>query len=159
VPDIDGDSVTPVSFGQGPSHLLYRDLDDQILAFTRQQERLALSNVTRPRLLNFTPGAPRPESLAAVALRHENLYYGTLWAAYDEPHNFSEEEIRLYSPADRPWLPPARLFLTAEIGDSAGAILASSTSILVTDRDACRQQTGGLAGAGHETNAGQPTKK
>ncbi len=166
VPDIDGDSVTPVSFGQGPSHLLYRDLDDQILAFTRQQERLALSNVTRPRLLNFTPGAPRPESLAAVALRHENLYYGTLWAAYDEPHNFSEEEIRfLVTLGGQAALAAAnaRLFLTAEIGrQRLAAILASSPDpILVTDQNDRMLLANPAAwqALGMETNAGQPIEK
>jgi PAS domain S-box-containing protein len=139
VPELNGAATTPVSFGLGPSHNLYRGLDDQILAFTRQQDRLVLSNLMRPRLLNLPPGAPSPASLMAVALRHENLYYGTLWTAYDEPHNFTEEEVRfIVTLGGQAALAAAnaRLFLTAEIGrQRLAAILASSPDpILVIDQ-------------------------
>ena len=60
MPELGGDSNKPVRFGYGPSQNLYRDLDEQILALTRQQDRLVLSSLLRPRLLNVTPGAPRP---------------------------------------------------------------------------------------------------
>jgi HAMP domain-containing protein len=79
VPEVDGESAIPMSFGAGPSHNLYDDMDELVLAFTRHQDRLVLSNMSRPRLLNIPPGVPKPESLMAVALRHENLFYGTLW--------------------------------------------------------------------------------
>ncbi|HEX7976503.1 MAG TPA: cache domain-containing protein, partial [Anaerolineales bacterium] len=92
VPDLDGASQDLVSFGIGPAKELYSPLDEQILEMTRQQERVILTNPSRPRLLNFTPNVPPPEAILAVALRHENLYYGTLWIAYDRPHVFSEEE-------------------------------------------------------------------
>jgi PAS domain S-box-containing protein len=139
VPELNGAASTPISFGLGPSHNLYRGLDDQILAFTRQQERLVLSNLMRPRLLNLPPGAPSPASLMAVALRHENLYYGSLWIAFDNPHNFTEEEVRfVVTLAGQAALAAAnaRLFLKAEIGrQRLAAILASSPDpILVIDQ-------------------------
>ncbi len=61
VPDLDGAPSIPISFGLGPTQNVYRDLDEQILALTRQQDRLVLSNLYRPRLLNFSPAASHPE--------------------------------------------------------------------------------------------------
>ena len=139
VPDLDGAPSIPISFGLGPTQNVYRDLDEQILALTRQQDRLVLSNLYRPRLLNFSPAASHPESIMAVALRHENLYYGTLWIAYDQPHTFSEEEVRfMVTLGGQAALAAAnaRLFLTAEIGrQRLESILASSPDpVLVTDQ-------------------------
>lgn len=142
LPELDGKVSAPISFGQGPSGNLYRDLDEQILALTRQQDRLVLSNLYRPRLLNLAPGAPHPESLMAVALKHENNYYGALWVAYDQPHNFSEEEVRfLATLGGQAALAAAnaRLFMTAEIGRRRlDSILASSPDpMLVIDQRDC----------------------
>jgi PAS domain S-box-containing protein len=139
VRDLDGTPSMPMTFGFGPSQNLYRDLDEQILALTRQQERLVLSNLYRPRLLNITAGSPQPEALMAVALRHENLYYGALWIAYDQPHTFSEEEVRfVVTLGGQAALAAAnaRLFLTAEVGrERLESILASSPDpVLVTDQ-------------------------
>ena len=139
VPDLDGAPSIPISFGLGPTQNVYRDLDEQILALTRQQDRLVLSNLYRPRLLNFSPAASHPESIMAVALRHESLYYGTLWIAYDQPHSFSEEEVRfMVTLGGQAALAAAnaRLFLTAEIGrQRLESILASSPDpVLVTDQ-------------------------
>ena len=137
--DLNSASPIPLSFGLGPSQVLYRDLDEQILALTRQQDRLVLSNLNRPRLINHPPGAPHPESLMAVALRHENLYYGTLWIAFDKPHTFSEEEVRfMVTLGGQAALAAAnaRLFLTAEIGrQRLESILTSNPDpVLVTDQ-------------------------
>ena len=131
--------MTPVSYSMGPAQDLYRDLDEQILALTRQQERLVLTNPSRPRLLSFAAGTPRPESFMAVALRHENLFFGSLWVAYDQPHQFSEEEVRfLVTLGSQAALAAAnaRLFRTAEIGrQRLAAILASTPDpVLVTDQ-------------------------
>jgi len=139
VNDLSGSTTIPLSFGAGTSQNLYRDLDDQILALTRQQARLVLSNLYRPRLVNLTPGAPHPESLLAVALRHENMYYGSLWIAYDKPHNFTEEEVRfIVTLGGQAALASAnsRLFMSAEIGrQQLEAILASNPDpVLVTDQ-------------------------
>jgi PAS domain S-box-containing protein len=165
MPDLDGDSARPVRFGFGPSQNLYRDLDEQILALTRQQDRLVLANLSRPRLLNVAPGAPRPESLLAVALKHENSYYGALWVAYDQPHIFSEEEVRfLVTLGGQAALAAAnaRLFLNAEIGRRRlESILASSPDpVLVTDQSDRLLLTNPAAwqvlGLGLETDEGKP---
>lgn len=129
----------PLGFGYGISQNLYRDLDEQILNLTQQMDRLVLSNLRRPRLLNIAPGAPVPESLMAVSLRHENQFYGALWIAYEQPHIFSEEEVRfMVTLGGQAALAAvnARLFLTAEIGrQRMESILASSPdAILVTDQ-------------------------
>ncbi len=139
VPDIDGDTPSTLSFGQGPAKELYSDLDEQILNLTRQQERLVLTNPSRPRMLSFLPGSPRPEAILAMSLRHENQYYGTLWVAYDRHHTFSDEEINFMATlAGQAALAAAnaRLFLNAEIGrQRLAAILASTPDpVLVTDQ-------------------------
>jgi len=138
-PDLDGVASAPLSYGLGPSQNLYRELDEQILALTRQQDRLILSNLYRPRLLNITPGTPHPESLMAVALRHENLYYGSLWIAFDRTHTFSEEEVRFMATIGGQAAlaaANARLFMTTEIGrQRLESILASNPDpVLVTDQ-------------------------
>ncbi len=165
LPELDGRAATPLAFGLGPSNNLYTDLDEQILALTRQQDRLVLSNLYRPRLLNLAPGAMRPESLIAVALRHENLYYGTLWVAYDQPHTFSEEEVRfLVTLGSQAALAAAnaRLFMNAEIGRRRlESILASSPDpVLVTDQRDCLLLANPAAwqvlGLGAETDDGKP---
>jgi PAS domain S-box-containing protein len=139
MPDLDSDTPTQTSFGIGPARELYSDLDEQVLNLTRQQDRLILTNPSRPRMLSFTPGSPRPEALLAVALRHENTYYGTLWVVYDRAHLFIEEEVRfLATLAGQAALAAAnsRLFLNAEIGrQRLAAILASTPDpVLVTDQ-------------------------
>lgn len=139
VPDFNDQEAGPVSFGAGPTKDLYSDLDDQVLALSRKQERVLLANLSRPRLLHLSPTGPRPASLLALALRHENLFYGTLWVAYDRPHNFTEEETRfLVTLAGQAALAAANahLFLSAEVGrQRLAAILASTPDpVLVTDQ-------------------------
>ncbi len=137
--DQDGIAPIPLSFGAAPSQNLYSDLDEQILALTRQQDRLVLSNLYRPRLLNIAPGSLHPESIMAVALKHESQYYGSLWIAYDRTHIFSEEEVRfIVTLGGQAALAAAnaRLFLSAEIGrQRLESILSSSPdAVLVIDQ-------------------------
>lgn len=162
---LDGNSITPLGIGAGPDHLSYRYLDEQILALTRQQDRLVLSNINRPRLLNLTPGAPRPESLIAVALKHENQYYGALWLAYEQAHIFSEEEVRfLATLGGYAALAAANssLFMNAELGRRrVESILASSPDpVLVTDqRDQlllANPAAWQVLGLGMDTDEGKP---
>ena len=47
---------------------MYAGLDEQVLGLARQQERVALTNLPRVRLLNFPPGSPRPESILALTI-------------------------------------------------------------------------------------------
>jgi PAS domain S-box-containing protein len=139
VPELDGDSSSAPRFGMGTASELYQYLDEQILFLARQQDRVLLTNLARPRLLVFSQGFPRPQALIAIALRHENRFYGALWIAYDQPHQFSDEEIRyLATLAGQAALAAAntRLFLTAEIGRQRLEAILDSTPdpVLVTDQ-------------------------
>jgi signal transduction histidine kinase len=78
--------------------------------------------------------------LLAVSLRHENQFYGVLWAAYDQPRNFSESDVRFLSTlAGQAALAASNnhLFLSAEVGrQRLAAILASTPDpVLVTDQN------------------------
>jgi PAS domain S-box-containing protein len=168
IPDLGGDSSAPVYFGLGLAQNLYHELDEQILALTRQQDRLVLPSLVRPRLLNFVPGLPRPESIFAIALRHENLYYGALWLAYDQSHIFSEEQVRfLTTLGSQAALAAAnaRLFLNTEIGrQRLAAILASSPDpVLVTDQHdrllLANPAAWQALGLGMDTGKGQPIEQ
>jgi signal transduction histidine kinase/HAMP domain-containing protein len=142
VPEQGGETSQPLRFGAGSSCELYGSLDDQILALTHRQEKVLLTNLSRPRFLTIAQGLPRPYALLALALRHENRFYGALWIAYDEPHQFSDEEVRFISTlAGQAALAAsnARLFLTAEIGRQRLEAILSSTPdpVLVTDEHDC----------------------
>ncbi len=84
----------PICFGLGASLEQFSEIDRQVLALTRHQERLVLSDVNRPRLFDFPPGGSKLQSLFAAALRHEDHFYGALWLAFEQTHHFSEEEVR-----------------------------------------------------------------
>ncbi len=168
VPELDGSAPEPTCYSAGLSKDLYCDLDEQILTLTRQQDRLILNNLTRPRLLTLTPGLPYPDSLAAFSLRHESQTYGVMWAAYDQSHTFTEEELNyLTTIAGQAAIAAAntRLFLNAEIGRKRlEAILNSSPEpILVTDQHnrliLSNPAAWQLFGMGFEPEAGQPIEK
>ncbi len=104
----------------------------------------------------------------AVSLFHEKRYYGALWAAFDKPRSFSEEDLRFLSTlAGQAALAAAnaRLFRTAEVGrQRLAAILASTPDpVLVTDQEnrlilanpAAKRALGVTAGAAE----GQPTER
>ena len=165
VPELDGSEGEPLHFCTGPDVKVYREWDDQILAFTRQQDRLALSNTSRPRLFHFNPAKPHPKSLVAIALRHENKYYGVLWVGYNQPHTFTIEEVQFLTTLGSyaaSAAANARLFLSAETGrQRLAAILASSPDpILVTDQRDCLLLSNPAAwqvlGMNIETNEGKP---
>lgn len=165
IPELERKSSSTSSFGKGPSTDLYHYLDEQIMALTRQQDRVILTNPSRPRLIRFMPGAVRPEALLALALRHESMYYGALWIAYDKPHQFSDEEVRFLSTlASQAALAAAnaRLFLNAEIGrQRLAAILASTPDpVLVTDQQdrllLANPAAWRVLGLGVEWDEGQP---
>jgi PAS domain S-box-containing protein len=138
IPELEASESYQTSYGDGGCSDLYANMDEQIMTLARQQDRIVLTNLTRVRLFSFTEGVPRPEAIVAFALRHENLYYGTMWLAYDNPHKFSDEELRfLTTLASQVALAAAnnRLYLNAEIGrQRLSAILASTPEpVMVTD--------------------------
>ena len=127
-----------VRFSYGPEKDAYMHLDQQLLALTEQQERLVMAVVTRTRGLDLDPNLPNPESLIAIALRHESRHYGVLWAGYKTQHVFSESDIRFISTlASQAALAVAniRLFLTVEASRRQLEAILNSTPdpVLVTD--------------------------
>ncbi len=129
----------PKTYALGPDKDVYAYLDDGIIRLAKQQERLVLTNVARARGLDIFPGRSYPPSLLAVPLRHENQYYGVLWAGYDQARPFSESDVRfLTTLAGQAALAASNnhLFRSAEVGrQRLAAILASTPDpVLVTDQ-------------------------
>jgi signal transduction histidine kinase/HAMP domain-containing protein len=139
LPHLNGSQSARIKFGYGPAADSFAYLDEQILALTQRQDVVKLTNLTHPRLFSVPSTSPRPQSILAVAIRHENLYYGALWNAYERPHQFSEAEVRYLSTlAGQAALAAAnaRLFLTAEIGRLRMEAILTSTPdpVLVIDQ-------------------------
>jgi signal transduction histidine kinase len=84
----------PSRFSLGPVKDIYAHLDDQVLALAQNQEKIVLPNLTRSRDLDLDPTIANPLALLAVALRHENRYYGVVWAGFEQPHMFSDSDVR-----------------------------------------------------------------
>jgi signal transduction histidine kinase/HAMP domain-containing protein len=128
----------PVSIGAGPSADLFAYLDGQIFELMRQQDLLTIPNVGRMRRLNIPNGRPYPGALLAIAIKHESRYFGAFWIAYDQPHNFSEEEIRFLSTLCGEIAlaaASARLYATAEVGRQRleGVLASTPEPVLVID--------------------------
>jgi two-component system phosphate regulon sensor histidine kinase PhoR len=127
-----------VAIGKGPASANYAYLDEQIFELTRQQPLLSIPNTTRIHRLTVPPGCWQPGAVIALALPLENRFYGALWVAYDQPHNFSEAEVRfLGTLAGQAALAAANasLYASAEIGrQRLMAVLASTPEpVLVID--------------------------
>lgn len=112
----------PSCFSLGPAGNKYAHLDEQILNRVQGQDRLVVPNASRSSLLDLDSSLPQPASLLAVALRHENRYYGAMWAAYDQPRAFSESDAR---------------FVTTLAGQAA---LAAANAHLFLNVEASRRQ-------------------
>ncbi len=130
----------PLRFALGPERDTYAFMDETILGLVQKQARLVFNNLSRGHGMDIPGDQPRPAALAAVALYHENRYYGVLWAAFSQPHQFTEEEMRFLSTlAGQAALAAAnaRLYRTAEVGrQRLAAILASTPDpVLVTDQE------------------------
>ena len=129
---------TPVRFAEGLEQDVYMHLDQQVLALAEEQERIVMSTLSRTRGLVLDPNLPHPESLIALALRHENRYYGVLWAAYNKQRVFSDADLRFITTlASQASLAVAniRLFLTVELNRRQLEAILNSTPdpVLVTD--------------------------
>lgn len=128
----------PFRYSSGPEKDVYMHLDQQILALNEKQERLVMAVLSRTRGLDIDPSLPHPESLSAIALRHENRYFGVLWAAYKKQRVFTEADIRFITTlASQAALAVAniRLFLAVDAGRRQLETILNSTPdpVLVTD--------------------------
>ena len=97
-----------------------------------------MATLSRTRGLMMDPNLPHPESLIAIALRHESRFYGVLWAAYNQQRIFSEADLRFISTlASQAALAVTniRLFLTVEVSRRQLEAILNSTPdpVLVTD--------------------------
>ncbi|MEW6085257.1 MAG: ATP-binding protein [Chloroflexota bacterium] len=131
-------SETPLRFADGLEQDVYMHLDQQILALTEEQERVVMATLARNRGLLLDPNLPQPESMIALALRHEGRYYGTLWAAYNQQHVFTESDLKFITTlASQATLAIAniRLFMTVEVSRRQLEAILNSTPdpVLVTD--------------------------
>ena len=129
---------TPLRFADGLEQDVYMHLDQQVLALTEQQERVVMAALSRSRGLILDPNLPHPESLMALALRHENRYYGVLWAGYNKQHIFTETDLKFMSTlASQASLAIAniRLFMAVEVSRRQLEAILNSTPdpVLVTD--------------------------
>ena len=129
----------PSRFAVGPAKDSYMYLDEQILAMAEKQERIVFPNLSRTRELTLDPKRHNPGALLAVPLRHENRYYGVMWASYEQPRNFSEADVRFIATlAGQASLAVANayLFLNVEVARRQLEAIINSTPdpVLVTDQ-------------------------
>ncbi len=128
----------PSRFAMGAVQDIYAHLDNQILALAQNQEKIVLPNLSRSRELDLDPSMPQPLALLAVALRHENRYYGVVWAGFEQPRMFSDSDVRFVTTlAGQAALAVANahLFLSVEASRRQLKAILNSTPdpVLVTD--------------------------
>jgi len=75
---------------------LYAYLDDQIKELLTKQDQVMLPYASRSKQLNLMPGFLQPGALAAFALKYEGKDIGILWAAFDQPKNFTKDDLHFY---------------------------------------------------------------
>ncbi len=130
----------PAVFGVGVASETYAYLDPQIFDLMRSQEVMSITNSARVRRVVFKPGSAQPGAMVALALHHESRYLGAIWVAYEQPRNFTEEEIRfLGTLAGQAAIAAsnASLYASAEIGrQRLEAVLVSTPEpVLVVDEE------------------------
>ena len=140
IPNPSGGKSASYQLGSGANAERYSFLDVQVSGLVGKQEILKLNNLTRPRVFSFPQDTSPPQALLAVALRHENEIYGTLWIAFESPHQFADEEVQyIVTLAGQAALAAtnARLFLSAEIGRQRLESILNATpdAVLVTDHN------------------------
>ncbi len=126
----------PLRFSLGQNTYAY--LDDQILALAQSQEKIVVPDLSRSRELTLDESLPQPMALLAVALRHENRYYGVVWAGFEKPRAFSDSDVRFVTTlAGQSALAVANahLFLSVEASRRQLEAILNSTPdpVLVTD--------------------------
>lgn len=110
----------PSRFASGSAGEAYAHLDEQILHLAQSRQKIIIPNLTRSREIILDE--PKPLALLAVALQHENRYYGVMWAGYEQPTKFSDSDVR---------------FMTTLAGQAA---LAIANSHLFLNVEASRRQ-------------------
>jgi len=164
----DSPADMPMHYSLGATSQKYAHLDDQVLEVAHRQEKLVIPNLARARELPVNLSMQNPGAVMAVALRHENRYYGALWAAYDQPRGFPESDVRfVITVAGQAALSisNAYLFLNVEASRRQLEAILNSTPdpVLVTDHrnrlllaNRAAMQAMGLD---QSRAAGQPTER
>ena len=133
----DFDGATPMQFTLGENAERYAGLDNALLELTRQRAQVPITNPARAGLL--LEDGTAPASLLAMALQHKDKDFGTLWLAYEKPHQFDEGELRFLDAVARQAAQAAfnaQLYLGAQVGRERMEAILSSTPdpVLVVDR-------------------------
>ncbi len=169
-------SILPETFIELPSRFTvgaqpdsYAHLDDQILDLVQSQEKLVMPNLGRSRELDLDPSSAQPMALLAVALRHENRYYGVVWAGYEQPRKFSDSDVRFVTTlAGQAALAVANahLYLNVEASRRQLEAIINSTPdpVIVTDNRnrlliANRAATSALGQGIEDASSGMETEK
>ena len=129
----------PIRFGRGVAAEDYAPLDAQLLKVVRRQSLLRISKPNRAYGLEFPLAAPAPQAVVAVALHYEQRFLGVLYALYNTPHTFTDEETRYISALGLQMAMAAytaRLYYMAEVRHQRllAVLNASPDPILVTDK-------------------------
>jgi PAS domain S-box-containing protein len=140
IPNSSGEELAPYQIGSGPNAESYVFLDKQVSDLVEKQNVLKLNNLTRPRIFSSPTDRSPPQALLAVALRHENKFFGILWIAFESPHKFVDEEVQyIITLGGQAALAVsnASLYLSAEIGRQRLESILNSTPdpVLVTDHN------------------------
>ena len=158
----------PSRFALGVNQDMYTHLDDQILAIAQNRGKIVLAEVSQSQELYLDPDLPQPMAMLAVALRHENRYYGVLWAGFDQPRVFPDSDVRFVTTlAGQAALAIANAHLYMNVEASRRqleAVLNSTTDpVLVTDHRNRLLLTNHAAavalGQNAERTSGQETEK
>lgn len=154
------------SLGQGGKK--YAHLDEQVLEVAQMREKLVVPSLVHSRELPVNLSMENPGALLAVGLRHENRYYGVLWAAYDQPRPFSEADVRFVITVTGQAalaVSNAYLFLNVEASRRQLEAILNSTPdpVLVTDHRnrllLANRAAIQAMGLNQERAAGQPTER
>ncbi len=136
-------NVLPDTFVALPSRFtlgkeLDPNLDEQILVMAQRAGGIVIPDLTESREVLWNHAAANPMALMAAGLRHENRYYGAIWAGFDQPRAFSEGDASfLATLAGQTALAisNAHLYLNAESSRRQLEAVLNSTPdlVLVTD--------------------------
>ena len=139
-PSSSGEKFSAYCIGLGPMTDAYAHLDEQVTGLVEKRDILKLNNLTRPRIFSISEETTLPQAILAVPIRQENQFFGALWLAFDNPHQFAEEEVKfIVTLGGQAALAAsnARLFLSAEIGRQMLESIIDSTPdpVIVTDHE------------------------
>lgn len=91
-----GSQSNAIILKNGATAELFSYLDSQILDLLQKQNQLILPFAARSKQLNLMPGFLHPGALIAVSFIRNEQKFGAVWAAYDQPHNFSKTDIQFF---------------------------------------------------------------